>query len=451
MKRYADRNATASQFLAAIGEAAGRDIAGIFSTFLDQAGVPLVTVNVKCGIEQPILQLSQKRLLPLGSKAPAPQMWQIPICYRHGEANNLRTECSLFTHASDEIQFASPKSCPAWLMLNDGVSGYYRTMYGNGLLSRLLDEGGRHLRPTERIGVIGDAQALFASGDLPAADALALVPMFGNDATRQVVESTVRITANIEPHLVPDKLRSNYTRFVQKVYGAKARELGLTAKSGEDEEVRLLRPLLTALVANQGEDSELIVRARELALQWLDDHRAVHPDIVDTVLTTAARHGNRPLYDRFLTELRKTQAQKDREQILNAMSSFLDPRIVRDNFKLFLSGDIDSREAFGLLFGPLQDRRTRSLPFEFVRTEYDRIVAKLPRAAEMDASALLPFVGRGFCDEEHRGEVEAFFKERTAKVMGGPRMLAQAIELINQCIAVRKTQEAGVAAFLREY
>src|SRR5262245_55272128 len=83
--------------------------------------------------------------------------------------------------------------------------------------------------------------------------------------------------------------------------------------------------------------------------------------------------------------------QLDRSQHLcvggaeSAMSSFLDSQIVRENFNLFLSGEIDPREALPLLFGPLQDRRTRALPFEFVRTDYDRIAAKLPRAAEMDA------------------------------------------------------------------
>jgi hypothetical protein len=61
-----------------------------------------------------------------------------------------------------------------------------------------------------------------------------------------------------------------------------------------------------------------------------------------------------------------------------------------------------------------------------VKEHYDRLVAKLPRAASSDMSAEPPLVAGGYCDEEHHAEGEAFFKDRAPKTTGGPRTLAEA-------------------------
>ncbi len=50
-----------------------------------------------------------------------------------------------------------------------------------------------------------------------------------------------------------------------------------------------------------------------------------------------------------------------------------------------------------------------------------------------------------------RAEAETFFKERSAKASGGPRMLAQALERISQCSAMRAAQQPGVIEFLKQY
>jgi cytosol alanyl aminopeptidase len=60
-------------------------------------------------------------------------------------------------------------------------------------------------------------------------------------------------------------------------------------------------------------------------------------------------------------------------------------------------------------------------------------------------------VGRRFCSAERGKEVEAFFRDRSAKAVGGARILAQTVEQIGQCVAVRKVQEPSVADFLRHY
>ena len=69
-------------FLHAISESAGRDVAPAFDTFLDRPGVPRIQATVHCGSQGAVLQLAQDRWLPAGSTGDRSGLWQIPICAR---------------------------------------------------------------------------------------------------------------------------------------------------------------------------------------------------------------------------------------------------------------------------------------------------------------------------------------------------------------------------------
>jgi len=48
-------------------------------------------------------------------------------------------------------------------------------------------------------------------------------------------------------------------------------------------------------------------------------------------------------------------------------------------------------------------------------------------------------------------DIENFFRDRAPKFAGGPRILAQTLERISLCAALRQNQQAGLSAFLRRY
>jgi alanyl aminopeptidase len=266
-----------------------------------------------------------------------------------------------------------------------------------------------------------------------------------------VVAATIDIAGSIGPHLVPQDLWPNYQRFIRKVYGAHARELGWVPKPGESEDVRLLRPLVVGLVANRGDDPEIVEQGAALARNWLDDRTAIDPEMLPAALRTAARHGGKPLYDRMLAELKKSTDARERQRLLGGLAGFNSSELVKANFDLLLSGQVDPREGTVLLFAPLDNQDTRDLPFGLIRANYDQLVARLPRTSGTDYGASLPISGEAFCDAGHRKQVEEFFKDRSAKTTGGTMVLANTLETIGQCIALQDAQQAGVAAFLRAY
>ena len=57
----------------------------------------------------------------------------------------------------------------------------------------------------------------------------------------------------------------------------------------------------------------------------------------------------------------------------------------------------------------------------------------------------------GFSDAEQRADVEAFFKDKAPKYMGGPRYLAQSLEQIQLRAALKAAQQESVNDFLFHY
>jgi len=454
LEDHAWGNATADDFLAAMNAESGRDMATPFSTFLDQPGVPIVSLSLKCEPgKKPKLVLAQQRYLPLGSKGSTQQSWQIPICARYGTGASEARQCLLLTTASAEVPLQG-QSCPSWVMA-DSADGYYRVALERKLVANLWAKRSGQLSASDRLAFFADVQAAVHSGKMPAADALTLIPSLVAGGDRHLIGSAAaflageggsraRTASSIGDYLVPGSKRPNFVHYLQRTFGRKARELGWSARPGEGDETRLLRASLVGLVADLGEDASLLAEARKLTDHWLRDRSGIEPEMVDAVLRSTAAHGDDALFERFHQEARKETRLRERGYLLRAMSGFRDPRIVERALRIVLSGEFDAREATTLLFGEHKDPGTQLLVYEFVRQNFDALAAKLPR----DTAARLPTVAVGLCDEARRDEMEHFFADRSTKHTGGPRILTQALEQLSLCSAYREAQQPSVAAFL---
>ncbi len=453
LKRYAWGNASAGDFLDEMSANSKPHLSAAFSSFLNQGGVPLVSVSLQCTAgSAPAVQLEQKRALPVGSKGTTGQTWMIPVCIRFEASGAQRRECFLLTETQAQWQLAEADGCPAWVSANAHGDGYYHVEYKGGLLRPLLADGGKMLPAAERLSVIGDIQAGFEMGTVDGATALGLIPELAGDSERSVVEMTIRILGQIWPHMVGDRLQENYVRFLRSAYGDRARALGWTPREGEDAETRLLRSQVVFLVASRGEDAALAAEARELAPRWLDDPRALSPDIVSPVLSTASYHGGRDLFERYLKAARATKSRTDRLRIYSALGSFRDPGIARDAMNLVLSEEFDIRESLGILMASQATPAIRRMRFDFVKQHFDDLIKRLPAEGGFQLGARLPAnVGNVFCSEEAAKEVEAFFGPRVKRFNGGDQALAETFENIRLCSALKDKQQESVAEFLRQY
>jgi alanyl aminopeptidase len=312
------------------------------------------------------------------------------------------------------------------------------------MLGRLLSVDSRHLTRAERVALIGDVQALVNAGSLPASDALGLLPGLAGEKDRPVFEASLDLVGLSQPKMLSEKSRAARARFLRDTYGARARALGFTPRANEDEDTRLLRPVLLRVAGHQGGDPKLVAEARKLTEKWLGDRAAVSPDLVDITLTMAAAHGDAALHARLLSALKAETVRKQRAALLFALGNFRDPALVRENLKLLLDPAEDLRELGMLLFGASWDVHTRDVAYGFVKENYDALAARMPE----DNVAMLAWSASSFCDPVHRQEVAAFFTERMERAPGGPRRLAQVLESMDLCIAYKAVQGPSIESFL---
>ncbi|HMC60414.1 MAG TPA: M1 family metallopeptidase, partial [Candidatus Solibacter sp.] len=262
LQQYAFRTTTAGEFLDALSSSSRKDITKPFSTFLEQAGLPMVKVALDCS-HTPVLHLQQSRYLPTGSEGSAKQVWSMPICVRYGaEKGPSQSQCTLMTQADMDWPLQA-KTCPAWIVANDNAKGYYRVDYQGGLLSMLTSGDVEHrLNAAERADLVGNAEAMATGGRMPAVDALSLVETFHNDSSRQVLQRNLKLALSVDRDVVPENLRPNYERFLRKNFQTRARALGWIPGPGDSEDIRLLRPELMSAMATVGGDRELAEQAR---------------------------------------------------------------------------------------------------------------------------------------------------------------------------------------------
>jgi alanyl aminopeptidase len=120
---------------------------------------------------------------------------------------------------------------------------------------------------------------------------------------------------------------------------------------------------------------------------------------------------------------------------------------VPDALALTLDERLDPRESIRVFWALGSSRETRRAAFDFVRANYDALVARLPQG-EGSPAPYFPWVGANLCAADTHGEIEGFFGKRNASLLGGPRVLDQVLEVVDQCVALKKSQQASLAAYL---
>jgi alanyl aminopeptidase len=451
MKRFAHRTATSGAFLDELSGASKLDVAKSFSTFLNQAGIPMLSVALDCGGAAPVLHLEQSRFVPAGSKGPAEQSWRLPVCVAYGSGDRRAGDCALMTERKMDLPVAKLGSCPAWVNANEQGKGYYLPEYRGGLLDGLIGAGQRQLSPAERVDLIGGAALMSNAGRLPAEQALRLAEAFHADPEREILERALEVAIAPRRHLVPDNLLPNYERFLRKNFQARARELGWTPRPGESEDVRLLRGGLLKAVATFGGDRVLADEARKLAEQWLEKRDAVAAEVLGSVLETAGFHGDLALMRRFLTAYHSMQDRQDQQRLINGMLAFRDPKAIDTGMQAVLSGRISLQDGSALILSAGRNAaETARVPFEFVRAHLDEIMKDKPNVFGFDFGGYLPRVGEPFCDARSRADLQAFFGPVVERYTGAPRTLAQTLESIDQCIANKAAQQPSVIEFLQK-
>ncbi|HET6804889.1 MAG TPA: M1 family aminopeptidase [Frateuria sp.] len=450
MRRYIREHrfatATADDLVDAIAAAAGKggDFKRAFKSFLDQPGVPYVQTRVLRKDGQTVLELRQRRYLPVGSKGSADHVWGVPVCVRYAAAEGSRVQCGLLAKAQGTLALPGARA-NAWVMPNANGSGYYRFGMGRDALARLAEQIS-HLTAAEQLAYADAADASFHRGDIHAGELLAALKPLTASRVREVATAPIASFQWIGRYLArTDAQRNVLDAWARTAYLPRMALLGYHRKTGEPADDALLRSTLAEFLALDVKLPQVraeLLKQGEAALERKADGRldlgAADPDLLDTALAVAVQSRGKRAVDALIAELPRTSDPALRNAILAGLAAVEDPALAEQVRDFALDKQVKVGEMAALLRGSRDTRARRDAMWKWAVAHYDRI---LMRTGSFAGGRLPALMGGGGCSQQEADRLHAFFRTRAREVPGAERGLAQTVEATRLCAALKARQD----------
>jgi aminopeptidase N len=438
IEKFKYGNARAEDFWGTLTTVTGKPVDKVMASFVDQPGLPLVSVDVTCAGGSSRAVLSQERYFrgPAPSGAAAP-LWQIPVCLQSSSGDS---RCEVLQQKRQEVSFTG---CPAWVMGNAGARGYYRTATSADMVRTMAEKIGM-LSAAERKAVLADEWALVRAGRHDVGTFLDLVSGFGEERTANVMTTLHGLLTTIDSEFTTDATRPAYRAWLAKFIAPAVAHAPLPGKAGDDDETKALRATVVSLAGGTAHDRQVLSAARTLVLQELDKPGSVEPTLLEVVVNLAALEGDASLYDRYLARSKAATDPEERYRYLYGLTSFAQPALVRRTMDIVLSDEVRSQDAKLVIGRMLVNSDSHKLAWQLVRARWSEIQKK---TGEFVGNTVIVSSFSSFCDAATGAEISAFFKEH--KVPDAERTLQQALERIDSCAKGAVAQAPKLAEWLK--
>jgi alanyl aminopeptidase len=438
--------ADSNDLVDAIADAAGKKDAfkHAFHSFIDQSGVPYVQTRLEQKDAKTVLQLSQSRYLPLGSRGDSQRVWGVPVCVRYGTADGSKVACDMLDKATGSIVLAGA-SKPTWIMPNANASGYYRFSMNQQDLAKLTNAVGT-LSDAEQLAYADAIGASFRHGDLDAGDVLAALKPLTASKIREVAMAPLGQVGWIyQQEAVTDAQRATVTTWIKDAYLPRLQQLGYQRMAGEPEGASLMRSGLASSLAFDFQVASVraaLLQQGDAALKQKPDGRldlaAADPDLLGDALGVAVQAHGKPAVDALMAELPQTSDAALRNGILAGLSRVEDPALAEQVRNLSLDKHVKIGEMAMLLNGGRDSVAQRDALWNWFTAHYDQI---LTRTGSFSGGRLPSLAGGGGCTVAEADRLQAFFKSRSQDAAGIERGLAQTGESIQLCSALKAKQD----------
>ena len=449
MKRHADKTATAEDFIASVAEGADRaEIEAAFKSFIEQPGVPLLSTRLDCtDAANPKLIVSQQRYAPLGSAIePESGQWHVPICITYATGGEEKNQCAMLSESEQTIDLEAD-SCPSLVHPNADGAGYYRFAFDDAGWSSLIDAI-PDMAPAEALALGDSLQAAFRAGKVSADTYVAGMVALVNHDTWDVADAATSHLEDITVILDAEQLRA-VERVFRDIVGPRFAHL----PDGDDAGTALLRERMQRFLVVVAKDREMREplagdAAARIGLDGEADPSAVDADELETVLSVGVQDIGEPFFDLLLEQAQTAEDPAFRLAAIGALARVEDPALVRKLQAALLEGKFQGSDFLGIVFRQMIREATTELTYAWLAENYDAIIEQLPDSYRARA---LPAFGSAFCSAERADEWQAFVEARAEQLPGYERTLAQAIETVRLCAALRDAKAAELVSAFQGY
>ncbi len=433
-------NTTAADLWAVFDQVSGENISTMLAAFIEQPGIPFVSVTLAPGGK---LTLTQRRFANLGD-TPAPGRWQVPVVIAWSAAGRLHRERVLL---KDESQVLDVPGLAAadWIYPNAGEAGYYRWSLPPELNARLA----RHaadLTTLERLGLLDDAAALLNAGQLAGGDYLAYAAAFAGDDEPEIAGKVSAMLSGVRETFVRSGQLDRFNALRTALLRPALTRIGVHPKPGEPDHVAPLRSNLLGALGTTNADPEVVAFSRDTAAQFLTAPASVDASLASATLSVAAYHGNAALFDTIQAALEQSTTPAARRNLLGALGDFHDPALARRALAYSLTDKLNSTEFISVVFGVAGDTDLRAMAIDWTMGSFDAIKAKAP------PQRIANLISLGASAEPALFETyRAFLLEPGHTSQTAEKNIRNATERMTLRTRLREKEQANIDAYLATF
>ena len=423
MEAHKFGNATAEDFWGAQTRASSKPVDKIMESFVAQPGEPLLRFTAANGGYS--VQQSRFFLTP-SATSPAAQQWTVPVCL-HGGACRVVSGTGTVNGAN------------VGAFANADAKGYYRSSYDDASFHALLGTA-TSLKAPERISLVGDRYALLRSGQGTVGSYLDLVAELRNDPNAQVLTQSVSGLGSIDARVATEDQEKQIDAWVRQEFGPVYTSLG-PAVPGEPLEKAQRRNILFTLLGN-ADDSAVEAEAQTIARNYLAGDSKLDPQLAQTSVGIAARHGDAALYDQLQHLAESSTNPNVQTEALYTLAAFQNPALVQRTLDYVTSGKVRNQDSWILLSILLQQRKTRPQTWSYIKANWDKVHAQFTTSS---GNRVVSATG-AFCSVQDRSDVQQFFASHP--VEAADRALRDALNNIDSCVKFRAQQQPNLQQWL---
>jgi alanyl aminopeptidase len=207
-----------------------------------------------------------------------------------------------------------------------------------------------------------------------------------------------------------------------------------------------LQRFLIVIAKDQSMRKPLAARAAKIiGLQGEADPSAAPASEYETILSVGVQDIGEPFFDLLLQRVVESDDPQFRNAAIGALARVEDPAVVKKLQNAVLAGTFKGTEALGVLFRQMVRKATTELTYAWLKENDRVIIAMIP---ETFRSNVVPTFGSAFCTNERADDWQAFIEAHADELPGYERDLAQTLESIHLCAALKKAGDTQlISAF----
>lgn len=438
MAAHRYKNATSKDFFSAMADAAGDPrITSAMQSFIDQQGVPLITVSGSNGH----YSVSQSRYAALGVKVPATH-WGVPVCMRIGKAR----QCHLLT--GDSADFAL--SGQGALMPNAGGTGYYRFELPPQLWNRLIAQADK-LDSAEALATADSLDASFRAGRASMQQMIALAAKLAANPDSYAAGVAFSGLGALKRKGIFDAaaataFRGWTARFARKDYARLGFDPRAGAYAGEAPETLQRRERMVAILL-AAKDPDITARLAQAAGAYLaGDTAALDQAYMGDAFAAYLDKGGLNAAKALGAKALASDDPTFRPAALGAIGGSGNKQIAKWVFDDFSGSGLRESERLMIVLRVVATPETQDMGYDWLTGHLGNM---LKGSTGIFLARSIPFVVSDFCSTDKANDIARNFRPIFAHTPGA-LSLERTIEKVRDCATLKADRGAEINAAVKK-